>query len=173
MAGAPRAAGDDEARRTSSYATDDTTAASPGSGSKRTRDMVRKVWGYNEQGLKDYSPKSRTKQVFYICFTHAKKTRTPINGRADVMATHLATKSYFATRQARLDAAEDDTSSPSRKNRKLNTSASRGSGTSTGVSMDSHLTRACNPSITREFQEDLLAALMFSSTPFNVLESPA
>ena len=172
-AGAPAAAGGDEAPRPNSQSTDATTAANPASGSKRTRDKVRKVWGYFEQGTKDYSPTSRTKEVFCLFCVRAKKSRTPINGRADVMATHLATKCNFATRRARLDAAEDDSSSPSRKQRKLNASASSGSGTSTGGPMDSHLTRAWTPSMTREFQDDLLAALLFSSIPFNVLDAPA
>lgn len=39
--------------------------------------------------------------------------------------------------------------------------------------MDAHLTRAWTPSMTREVQADLLAALLFSSIPFNVLDAPA
>lgn len=55
------------------------------------------MWGYFEQGTKDYSPSSRTKKVFCLLCVRAKRTRTPINGRADVMATHLANKCAFAS----------------------------------------------------------------------------
>jgi len=38
--------------------------------------------------------------------------------------------------------------------------------------MDRHVARAFSPRMKREFEDDLLEALLFSSLPFNVLESP-
>ena len=142
-----------------------------GRGTKRHRDKISYIWGFFDVGDQEYSPQSRSRQVFCKCCRNAGKTDVPINGRVDTMYSHIA--SCLVVPQEDREAAAV-AGKLERQHRTLATNANPGAaglGVVVGP-MDALVPRNYSAKQSQDFETDLLKWMLFSCIAYNLLESP-